>query len=606
MRSLLRAAKTLVWRAATGVRQIPALKPLTDRAVVAARRQEYDRWAAAYTGLTEASRAEAKAAIVGMTAPPLISVVMPVYETPARWLDPAIRSVRSQAYPHWELVISDDASTDPEVRRILERHAAEDGRIRLHYRATRGHISANSNDALAMAGGDYVALLDADDLLSEDALYRVAVEIAADPALDLLFSDEDKIDPTGRRVSPTFKTDWNPALMLSQNAFSHLGVLRRSLVQQAGGFREGYEGAQDHDLVLRCARLTDPARIRHIPRVLYHWREAEGSTAAGAAHKPYAEVAGRKAVEEHLAALGLDATVEPAPNHWLQVQYKLADPPPVSIIIPTTAGALFHRCIETVFANTDYQKFEVLVLVSERYASALRSAPATARMIDDGRLTPVLYPDEPFNFSKVNNLGARQATGEVLCLLNDDIEATHPDWLARLVARATLPGVGAAGPLLLFPDGKVQHAGVGLGIGGVAAHLFNGRPKDYLGPGGRAVLEQDLSCVTAACLVTPRKVFQDIGGFDEALPGAFNDVDLCIRIREAGYRIIWTPAAELIHHESATFGVHSAPARQAQFAKDVALMRDRWGPLLDADPFYNPNYSLSVPFGLAWPPRRAI
>jgi len=606
MRSTLRAAKTLAWRALKGVREIPALAPLSDAAVAVLRQREYAAWIARYSTVTEAFRADARREIAAMASPPLISVLTPVYETPERWLDAAIRSVRNQLYPHWELCLSDDASTDPAVRRVLERHAAEEPRIRLHFRNIRGHISANTNDALEMARGDYVALLDADDLLSEDALYRMAMAIVGDPALDLLFSDEDKLDPRGRRTAPSFKTDWNPALMLAQNAFSHLGVYRRTLVQTAGGFRQGFEGAQDHDLALRCARLTEPKRIRHLPHILYHWRETEGSTAAGADRKPYAFEAGRRAVEEHLRALGLDAAVEPAPNHWLQVQHRLHRTPPVSVIIPTTAGALFHRCIETLADRTTYPDLEVLVVVTERHRTPLYANPHTAALIAAGRLTPVVYPDEPFNYSKVNNLGARHARGEVLCLLNDDIEVATPDWLERLVARLELEGVGAVGARLFYPDGKVQHAGVVLGVGGVAAPLFTGRPAEYLGPGGRAVLEQDLSCVTAACLATHRAVFDAVGGFDESLPVAFNDVDLCLRIREAGHRILWTPTVELLHHESATFGSHNAPARQEQFARDCAIMRERWGPALDSDPFYNPNYSLDVPFALASPPRRPL
>ena len=606
MRSYLRAAKDMVWRGLMAARSLPVLKPWADRAVAGARRREYAAWVRAYSDMSEAARDEARRAIAAMAAPPLISVIMPAYETPTRWLDAAIQSVRGQAYPHWELCISDDASTDPEVRRTLERHAAEDDRIRLHFRSKRGHISANSNDALAMAKGDYVALLDADDVLTEDALWRVAAEIAADPSLDMIFSDEDKIDPLGRRVTPAFKTDWNPALMLAQNAFSHLGVFRRSLVEQAGRFREGLEGAQDHDLALRCSRLSDASRIRHIPRVLYQWREAEGSTAAGADRKPYAIEAARRAVADHLEALGLDAEIEAAPNDWLQVQYRPNTAPTVSIAIPTTAGALFHRCAESLFDLTAYPHLEVLVLVAEKHREPLYANARTRALIDAGRLTPIVYPDQPFNYSRVNNLGVRQAKGEVICLLNDDIEVTSGTWLERMVTRVMLPGVGAVGPRLLYPDGKVQHAGVVLGVGGVAAHLFAGRPRDYLGPGGRAVLEQDLSCVTAACLVTRREIYEGVGGLDEEFPVAFNDVDLCLRIRQAGHRIIWTPAVELIHHESATFGRHNSPARQAQFAKDCEMMRDRWGPVLDNDPYYNPNMSLEGPFGLAWPPRRPV
>lgn len=612
MRSRLRAAKQLLWRALVAVRQAPALAPVMTPLVAARNRRRYQGWFEAFGELSAARRAEVQAEIAAMADPPTISVVMPVYETPPALLDAAIRSVRDQLYPHWQLCVSDDASTDPAVRQVLERNAGEEPRIRLHFREVRGHISANSNDALRLATGDYVALLDADDLITEAALYVVAREIVRDRSIDILFSDEDKLDGIGRLHDPTFKSAWNPALMLAQNALSHLGVYRRRLVEEVGGFREGFEGAQDHDLALRCSRLTAPDRIRHLPFVLYHWREAEGSTAAGAAQKPYAVAAGRRAVAEHLAALGVEAALLPAPNHWFQPDYPAKTLPHVSIVIPTTAGDLFHRCAETLFRLTDYPDLEVLALVAEKHLAALYADAHTAGLIAAGRLTPVSYPDQPFNYSRVNNLGAGRAKGELICLLNDDIEITDPLWLQRLAVRAAMPGVGAVGPRLLYPDGKVQHAGVGLGIGGqqpgegVAAHLFAGRPASYLGPGGRAVLEQDLSCVTAACLVTRKAVFDQVGGLDEDLPVAFNDVDFCIKVREAGYRILWTPQVTLTHHESASFGAHNSPARQAQFAKDCDLMRARWGRLLDVDPFYSPNYSLTAPFTLAWPPRRRL
>jgi GT2 family glycosyltransferase len=612
MRSRLRAAKQLLWRALVAVRRTPALAPVTTPLVAARNRRRYRAWFQTYGELSATRRAEVRAEIAAMAQPPTISVVMPVYETPPALLNAAIRSVRDQLYPHWQLCISDDASKSPAVRQVLERHAAEEPRIRLHVREARGHISANSNDALRLATGDYVALLDADDLLTEAALFAVAREIVRDPTVEILFSDEDKLDAKGRLHDPTFKSDWNPALMLAQNAVSHLGVYRRSLVERAGGFREGFEGAQDHDLVLRCSRLTTHDRIRHLPFVLYHWREVEGSTAAGAAQKPYAVEAGRRAVAGHLAALGVEATLLSAPNHWLQVDYPAQALPGVTVVIPTTAGALFHRCAETLFRLTAYPDLEVLALVAEKHLAALSADPHTASLIADGRLTSVSYPDEPFNYSRVNNLGVARARGDLVCLLNDDIEITDPLWLQRLAVRAAMPGVGAVGPRLLYPDGKVQHAGVGLGIGGqtegegVAAHLFAGRPASYLGPGGRAALEQDLSCVTAACLVTRKAVFDQVGGLDEALPVAFNDVDFCIKVRQAGYRILWTPQVTLTHHESASFGAHNAPARQDQFARDCALMRQRWGGLLDDDPFYSPNYSLVAPFTLASPPRRRL
>jgi hypothetical protein len=447
--------------------------------------------------------------------------------------------------------------------------------------------------------------------LPEDALFWVAHEIALHPDVDLIFTDEDKIDETGRRHDPYFKPAWNPALMVAQNAFCHLGVYRRSLVEQVGRFREGYEGAQDHDLVLRCADATTPQRIRHIPRVLYHWRASAQSTAASLESKPYASSAGLMTIEDHLRRRGIKGTVAPAAGSFYRVNYALPDPaPPVSIVVPTTLrNGVTRQCLQSVLGKTRYDDFELLLVATEPDLAAGR-APF-ADILADPRVRTLSYSASTFNYSRVNNLGAAQARGALLCFLNDDVEVIGPDWLAQLVARVNLDGVAAAGPMLYYPSDLIQHAGVLLGVGevagrdGVADHAFRNVERGQAGYFARAALEQDYSCLTAACLLVRRSAFDAIGGFDVTLPTAFNDVDFCIRLRRSGARILWTPAAELYHHESLTYGAHNAPARAAEFDRDVALMRERWGDILDGDPCYNPNLSLqhAHQFQLAAPPR---
>lgn len=556
----------------------------------------YDAWLARHGTLDDAARAAILARIPSLRVRPRFSIVMPVYETPLRWLGAAIASVQKQLYPEWELCMSDDASTLPGLREVLLDFARRDPRIRLHFRETNGHISANSNDALALARGDFVVLLDADDLLPEDTLFRLAEEIEAHPDCDLIYSDEDKVDVDGRRYDPYFKPDWNPALILSQNLFSHLGVYRRSLVERVGGFRIGYEGSQDHDLVLRCADATEAGKIRHIPRILYHWRAVPGSAASadGNDAKPYAWSAGARAIADHLARRGIAGSVSRACMSFYQVDYALPSVlPKVSIVLPTTARLdLLPRCLESLLARTTYPDFEVLVTVDEAVFGDAARAAYLEKTQADARVHVLAYPSRPFNYAWANNWAVRQATGTILCLLNDDVEIETADWLEKFAARLALDRVGAVGALLHYPDGTIQHAGVVLGLGGVAGHAFHHAPRGAAGYFGRAAIEQDLSCVTAACLAIRRDVFEQAGGFNEALAIAFNDVDLCLRLRARGWRILWTPQVSHIHRESQSIGRHDAPARAAQFRREEALMRELWAPLLDADPCYSPNLSL--------------
>jgi GT2 family glycosyltransferase len=571
-------------------------------------KKNYSDWIVDYDQLSDEDRAVFRRAIERFESPRLISILMPVYNTNRNHLEAAIRSVIGQSYPNWELCISDDASTDPKVREILEAFAKNDPRIKVAYRKNNGHIAANSNSALELATGDYVAMLDHDDVLAEQVLFWFVHEILKHPDAQILYSDEDKLNAQGRRYDALFKPDWNPAMIMAQNYVSHLTMYRRGLITRAGGFRVGFEGSQDHDLLLRCADLIPATGIRHIPRILYHWRADSGSTASdiGLEAKPYAWEAGARAIQEHLDRRGIAAKVKPVIDQYYQVEYAPSPrPPKVVVVIPTALKMEFvPRCITSVLRETTYPNVEFIVTVNEQHVQTAAQKSFLEKLKADPRVRVHLYDAPSFNYSRTNNRAVESSDAPVICFLNDDVEVITKDWLEKLVARVLLNGVGAVGPILYYPNDRIQHAGVILGIGGVAGHQFHNMPRGNAGYYGRALLEQDLSCVTAACMVMRREVFDSIGGFNEKFAIAFNDVDLCVRVRRLGWRILWTPAVEMYHHESASLGKHNAPQRQALFAEEVKLMRATWGDMLDADPHFNPNLSLATPYyTLAFPPR---
>jgi glycosyltransferase involved in cell wall biosynthesis len=568
--------------------------------------RDYAAWVEAFGRLTPEKATALRTRLAALPAEkrPLLSVLMPVYNPPERWLRRAVDSVREQVYDSWELCLADDASTEPHVRPLLERYAAEDPRIRVVFRAENGHISHASNSALELARGEFVALLDHDDELAPDALAEVALLLASQPDADLIYTDEDKIDEDGRRYTPYFKPDYLPDLLTGQNCLSHLSVYRTALVRAVGGFRPGYEGSQDWDLALRVIDRTTPDRVRHIPKVLYHWRAISGSTAREVSEKDYSLDAARRALLDHFARRGIVVEVRPVRgNHW-QIVYPLPTQPPlVSIIIPThNAAALLRTCVASIFARTDYAPYEI-VIVNNR-----SDDPATLALFGELTQEPnvhVIDYDAPFNFSAINNFAVRQARGDVLCLLNNDIEVITGRWLEEMVSHALRPEIGAVGAMLYYPNLTVQHAGAVLGLGGVANHAFLNHAHGTEGYMNRARLTQNYSAVTGACLAIRRAVFEQVGGFNETdLPIAFNDIDFCLRVHAAGYRNLWTPFAEFFHHESASRGKEDTPEKQARFANEVAYMRRTWGPMLDHDPAYNLNLALNVEgWDLAWPPR---
>ncbi|MES9823902.1 MAG: glycosyltransferase [Candidatus Thiodiazotropha endolucinida] len=535
---------------------------------------------------------------------PFISIVMPVYNVDEYLLRAALDSVLAQSYENWELCIADDASTRPHIKRVLDEYMRRYKRIKVIYRKENGHISNATNSAFSMASGDYVALMDHDDQLADFALYFVAQEIILNPDAEIVFSDEDKLNNEEVRFDHYFKPDFNPDLMRSHNMICHFGVYKRSLVEKVGGMREGFEGAQDYDLALRCLREIDPRKqVRHIPWILYHWRAIPESTASGGEAKSYAMDAALRAVKDDLEIRGLKADVTESEyiDGMIRVKYQLPDSQPlVSIIIPTRNGEkLLRQCIESIRERSDYKNIEFIIVDNQ---SDDQATLAYLTELDNQDDTKVLHYDHPFNFSAINNFAVEHASGELLCFMNDDIEVISPGWLGEMVSHGVRPEIGAVGARLWYPDDRLQHGGVVLGLGGVAGHAMKYSSKDNKGYMGRSVLIQNYTAVTAACLLLRREVFDAVCGFDsEALAVAFNDVDLCIRIYQAGFYNLWTPYAELYHHESASRGAEDTPEKQLRFSGEAEYMLEKYGPLLQRDPAYNPNLTrIAEDFSLNW------
>jgi glycosyltransferase involved in cell wall biosynthesis/2-polyprenyl-3-methyl-5-hydroxy-6-metoxy-1,4-benzoquinol methylase len=567
---------------------------------------DYDAWLAEYGEVTEKQLENYKSEIASWDNSPKIAILMPVYNPDKACLVNAIESVINQVYSNFELCIADDASTESYVQEVLREYSEKDSRIKVSFRDNNGHISAASNSALALVDAEYVALMDHDDLLTADALFWVAKTIDQNPEVQLIYSDEDKMDLQGKRFAPYFKPDWNPELFLSHNFICHLGVYKTEKVRVLGGFDSALDGAQDYDLALRFVDQLNANQIVHIPRILYHWRAVEGSTANGVHEKPYAESAIAKAVKNDLQRRGRSAEVlaHSTLHGALRVRYQLPDTIPlVSIVIPTRNGFnLLRRCVDSIIRKTKYSNYEIIIIdngsddfVAVRYLQRLQ----------EENQVKIIRDDSHFNYAALNNKAVTQAKGEVIALLNNDLEVINDDWLDEMVSHVVHSEVGAVGAKLYYPDDTIQHAGVIVGLGGVAGHSHKHFPRNNAGHCGRLLLVQNLTAVTAACLLVRKEVFDSVGGFDEKnLSVAFNDVDLCLRIQEKGFNNVWTPYAELYHYESATRGYEDTPEKQARFNKEVSYMKQRWGNALLVDPAYNPNLTLDrEDFSFAWPPR---
>lgn len=557
---------------------------------------DYCNWLTRFDALADSDRECVRRHISRLSAQPLISVLMPVYNANEDSLRKAIESMRHQLYQSWELCIADDASSDPSMRRVLDEYRQLDPRIKVCYRSHNGHISEATNSALKIASGEFIALLDHDDVLAEQALYRVAVEIINHPNAVLIYSDEDKIDEGGQRFDPYHKPDWNYQLLLSQNYISHLGVYRTEIVRKLGGFRRGFEGSQDYDLALRVIEHARPEDIRHIPAILYHWRAAPGSTAMAPEEKGYAWAAGQRALTEHLERTSVRARVERAPvGSFYRVHYELPDEKPlVSIVIPTRDQAeLLRQCVESVRRKTRYTNYELMVVDND--STEEKAVKYLARIATRDKVTVLRY-ERPFNYSAINNFAVAHARGDVICLLNNDTKVISPDWIDEMLGVLLQPGVGVVGARLWYEDGSLQHGGVIVGAGGTASHAHAFLPKTDPGYFGRAHLAQEFSAVTGACLMVRKSLYEQLGGLDEKnLAVAFNDVDFCLRVREAGWRVVWTPYAELYHYESKSRGAEDTGVKKKRIAREAAYMRRRWKHVIKNDPYYNPNLSYERP-----------
>jgi len=554
----------------------------------------YRRWIRAKDYNPERDRAKLEFELQKLTASPHISTLMPVYNPDIDHLDAAIASVTRQIYPNWELCIADDGSTNPAVRKKILSWVQKDGRIKVIFRGVNGHISEATNSAFALATGEWIALLDHDDLLREHALAEVALAISRDPATQIVYSDEDKIDSHRRRSEPHFKPDFSIDLLRSMNYFNHLSVHRAENIRAVGGWRRGFEGSQDYDLNLRIIELVPAASIRHIPKILYHWRTAAGSTASSTSAKSYAYSNGLRALEEHIERCNLPARAEALSNPpYFRMRYHVPEPGPlVSLIIPTRdAVNLLRTSIGSILEKTTYRNYEILVI--DNRSSRPDTFSFFKKISAEHPSIRILPYEHDFNYSAINNFAVQHAGGTVIGLLNNDIEVISPDWLSEMVSHAFRPEVGCIGAKLYYPNNTVQHGGVILGIGSVAGHAHKHFPRPADGYFARLQVQQNLSAVTAACLVVRKDIYLEVGGLEEEhLPVAFNDVDFCLRVREAGYLNVFTPFAELYHHESVSRGDDNTPEKMERFNREVAYMRARWGRLLDADPYYSPNLTL--------------
>ncbi|MDN2582340.1 glycosyltransferase family 2 protein [Aquibium sp. ELW1220] len=551
---------------------------------------DYDAWIGQFDYVDEQDRSRLARRLAALPSRPLISIVMPVCDTPPKLLDEAIRSVLDQVNPDWELCIANDGSRSPHVRPQLDRWAARDRRIKVVHRSVNGHICHATNSAFALATGEWVAMLDHDDVLAPNALAEVALALAAHPDAALVYSDEDKIDDAGRRFDPHFKPDHSPELLRSMNYFNHLTVCRADLVRAVGGWRPGFEGSQDYDLVLRIVERAAPRQILHVPKVLYHWRAVSGSTALAGSEKGYAYGNGLRALEEHLARTAPDARALDIPGlPFYRVRHAIRQPePPVSLIVPTRDRVdLLRVAVGSILERTTYRTFEIIVMDNNSQQEETFAYFEEIALHDNVRVIP--HP-HPFNYSAINNAAVRHARGEIIGLINNDVEVITPEWLAEMVSWAQLDRVGCVGAKLYFPDDTIQHAGVILGIGGVAGHSHKHLPRGENGYFSRARVLQNLSAVTGACLLVRRSVYDEVGGLDEVqFKVAFNDVDFCLRVGAAGYDNVWTPFAELYHHESPSRGADDTPEKKARFDGEIAAMKERWPAQLAADPYYSPN-----------------
>jgi O-antigen biosynthesis protein len=520
----------------------------------------------------------------------LFSVIVSVHNPNPDFLQKMISSVKEQSYVNWQLCIADDAFHDQRIREILQAAADADPRIEIVLRDANVYMSHASNSAIERAKGDYIVFLDHEDVLDPDALLYVAECIDRKPDAKIIYTDEDRIREDGTRYEPHFKPDWNREMLYSYNYISHLTTYTSDIIKRIGGFRPGYEGAQDYDLLLRCLPHVKDAQIQHIPKVLYSWRSSPASIEHTADAKPYAWEAGVRAVTEALSqSCNTPMTVELGPYPFTYIpQWPLSKEPSVSIIIPTRDRLDITRVtVETILEKTDYKNYDIIIIDN---GSTEPETLAWFADISKSMRVSILRDDGPFNYSALNNRAVAQSKGEIIALVNNDIEIISAGWLREMVSLAVRPSIGCVGAKLYYPDNTIQHAGVVVGLDGAAGHSLKGLFREDPGYFMRVVLRQEYTAVTGACLVIRRNIFEEVGGLNEEhLTVGFNDVDFCLKVHAAGYRNLWTPLAEMYHHESASRKADDTPEKIARAKREVQYMVDTWHTDTYEDTAYNPN-----------------
>jgi O-antigen biosynthesis protein len=538
------------------------------------------------------SREKTKSMLEGFTFTPKISVITPVYNVLPKYLNACIKSVIAQHYQNWELCLYDDGSSNKKTIACLKTWQERDPRIKIQFGNVNKHISLASNEAIKMSSGDYIGLLDHDDELSPIALLEVINSINQNPTVDFIYTDEDFISQNGKYFNPHFKTDFNKALLLTHNYITHFAVIKKELGESICWFREGYEGAQDHDLFLRIIDKTN--NIVHIPKVLYHWRQSETSTSLNYSGKSYADIAARKALTDYSQRNGFKAEIIDGPGLGVyRLKREIVTSEKVSIIIPFKDQVdLLKDCISSILEKTRYENFEIL-LISNNSTEEITFEYLELVKKTDSRIKVLEY-NKPFNFSAINNWAVEQTDGEFILLLNNDIKIINEGWLEAMIEHIQLENVGIVGAKLLYSDNTVQHAGVIIGILGVAGHSHRFFEDTSIGYFYRPVVIQNLSAVTGACLLTKRKVWHETGGLDEInFKIAFNDIDYCLKVRSLGYDVVYTPYSRLYHYESKSRGPEDTIEKQKRFTCECKMMIEKWGTNRVPDPYYNVNLTLN-------------
>lgn len=523
---------------------------------------------------------------------PLISIAVPAYQTPVEFLRQMIESLIVQTYSNWELCIVNASPDNEEMQKVLAEYSAGDSRVRFCNLKENLGIAENTNRAFAMAKGEFVGLLDHDDLLAPNALYEIVTILQDHPQADALYTDEDKVTTElDEHFQPHLKPDFNLDLLRSNNYICHFFVVRKSIVEKAGGFRKEFDGAQDYDFIFRCTE--NAGEVLHVPEILYHWRTHKASTADNPASKMYAFEAGKRAIEAHLERTGTKGEVSHTQDlGFYRVKYPVQGKPLVSVIIPNKdEKETLQTCLEMLEKNTGYQNFEIIIVENN---STTDEIFRYYKELSGNRKIHLLRWGKEFNYSAINNFATAHAKGEYLLFLNNDVKSINPDWLEEMLGVCQRPEVGGVGAKLIYPDNTIQHAGCVIGMGGIAGHMFVDMPADRTGYLHKASLLQDMSAVTAACLLMKKEVFEQAGGFTEELAVAFNDVDLCLKVRKNGYLIVYDPYAKLYHMESKTRGAEDSKEKVRRFQTEIEYMRCHWIDILkNGDPCYNKNLSLT-------------